>query len=196
VTGVQTCALPISIKFLKGQIPAGVRITLDISEDIHLPADRQRLQQVLLNLIKNAVEATGTEGEVRVSAHSVASISNAQSSFPTGCLVDDDALDILIADSGHGIPSDLLPRIFDPFFTTKDVGHGMGLGLFIVTKSSKNMVAASRQATRKRVVRFFTFECRSNLIDLQPAWKTSRTHPENSSSLTTRMSPCITLSMS
>ena len=41
-------------------------------------------------------------------------------------------MDIIIKDSGPGIPQEFLSRIFDPFFTTKDVGKGSGLGLFIV----------------------------------------------------------------
>ena len=44
---------------------------------------------------------------------------------------EDDCIEILIADTGHGIPEENLEKIFDPFFTTKDTGRGVGLGLAI-----------------------------------------------------------------
>ena len=43
-----------------------------------------------------------------------------------------------VADNGHGIPQDVLPKIFDPFFTTKEVGKGTGLGLSICYKIAEN----------------------------------------------------------
>jgi len=43
-----------------------------------------------------------------------------------------------IADNGHGIPAEVLPRIFDPFFTTKEVGKGTGLGLSICYKIAES----------------------------------------------------------
>ena len=43
-----------------------------------------------------------------------------------------------VADNGHGIPADVLPKIFDPFFTTKAVGKGTGLGLSICHKIVEN----------------------------------------------------------
>jgi two-component system NtrC family sensor kinase len=125
-----------SVAFLKGGIAAGVRLILDIPPDLRLAADRQRLQQALLNLIKNAVEAVGDAGEVVVAARLEHAKAEEETAGPVGCRVGHevggDYLHISVGDSGHGIPAELLPRIFDPFFTTKDVGHGMGLGLFIV----------------------------------------------------------------
>ena len=121
-----------TLRFLKGDIPAGVAVTVDIADDLVVAADRQRLQQALLNLVKNAVEATATNGHVAVTARQRAA---------DAVSLDDPAfapcqgmatVEIRVADDGHGIPATLLPRIFDPFFTTKDVGKGMGLGLFIV----------------------------------------------------------------
>jgi len=106
-----------SLSFLKGEIPAAVAINMDIPADIALMADRQRLQQALLNLLKNAVDATGGSGEVRIEARHIAEA---------------DAVEIVVRDNGIGIDPAILPRIFDPFFTTKDVGKGMGLGLFVV----------------------------------------------------------------
>lgn len=104
-----------TLAFVRGQMPAGASIDIDIPEDLHLPADRQRLQQVLINLLKNAAEASGAAGHVRLSAKS----ENGQAI-------------IAVEDDGAGIASDALPHIFDPFFTTKEVGKGSGLGLFIV----------------------------------------------------------------
>ncbi len=121
-----------TVKFLKSEVPKGVKVSVDIPNDTTLPADRQRLQQALLNLIKNAAQAVGDAGKVSVAARRVAPADRSSSTFPSGCQVEGDALDIMVADDGPGIPRELLPRIFDPFFTTKEVGHGMGLGLFIV----------------------------------------------------------------
>jgi signal transduction histidine kinase len=123
-----------TVKFLKGEVPAKVKVMIDIPDDTALMADRQRLQQALLNLIKNAVEAVGEEGEVSIVAHKVNSVGGSEedAAFPSGCQVEGNAVDITIRDSGPGIAADVLPKIFDPFFTTKDVGRGMGLGLFIV----------------------------------------------------------------
>jgi signal transduction histidine kinase len=69
---------------------------------------------VLDNLLSNALDAVGQEGEILVQT-----------------MREGERVAIEIADSGHGIPPDLLVRIFDPFFTTKDPGKGSGLGLAI-----------------------------------------------------------------
>jgi signal transduction histidine kinase len=117
-----------TLSFLKAEVPTEVRIKVEVPADLILVADRQRLQQVCLNLIKNAVQAVGNTGLVSISARHVAE----GEAFPVACPVQGAAVDLFFSDSGPGIASEVLPRIFDPFFTTKDVGHGMGLGLFIV----------------------------------------------------------------
>ncbi|MBF0267291.1 MAG: HAMP domain-containing protein [Alphaproteobacteria bacterium] len=104
-----------TLSFVRGQMPSGAAIDMDIPDDLTLPADRQRLQQVLINLLKNAAEACGAEGRVRLRAWTQDKIAM-----------------IEVADNGSGIPAADLPHIFDPFFTTKEVGRGSGLGLFIV----------------------------------------------------------------
>jgi PAS domain S-box-containing protein len=89
-------------------------------------ADATRLGQVFVNLLVNAAqaipEAAATEHEIRVS------IATAGASH----------VRVEIADTGQGIPSELLEKVFDPFFTTKPAGVGMGLGLSI----SRNIVLA------------------------------------------------------
>lgn len=73
-----------------------------------------QVQQVLLNLLMNALDATDIGGTVTVSAENK-----------------DGGIELSVADDGTGISPDDIGRIFDPFFTTKPVGKGSGLGLYI-----------------------------------------------------------------
>jgi PAS domain S-box len=76
--------------------------------------DRTGFEQVVTNLLSNALHAAGTNGEVWVRVAR-----------------DDGHCILVVEDSGPGIPADVLPRIFDPFFTTKPTGEGTGLGLSV-----------------------------------------------------------------
>jgi two-component system, NtrC family, sensor kinase len=79
-------------------------------------SDSAQIQQVFLNIISNAIDAIGKDGEIVVK---------------TSCNVSDKEVAVSIHDNGPGIPNESLNRIFDPFFTTKEVGRGTGLGLSI-----------------------------------------------------------------
>lgn len=122
-----------TLQFVRGDVPVGVAVQCDIPDTIAVAGDSQRLQQALLNLLKNAVEALSGDGLVMVSAQTKNSRAEAErgKALFAGCPLDGEVVDISISDNGPGIPADVLPRIFDPFYTTKDVGKGMGLGLFI-----------------------------------------------------------------
>ena len=78
-----------------------------------------QINQVFLNLVTNAAQATSADGGTIVL---------------TTRRVGDREVAVDIDDNGCGIPADVLPKIFDPFFTTKDVGKGTGLGLAIAYK--------------------------------------------------------------
>lgn len=129
-----------TIRFVKSQAPANVDIKLDVPDDITILADKQRMQQAFLNLIKNAIEAVAEEGQISILAKRHSAVDKAEEEKEIyrdikhhgKCLNEEDTVDIEIKDTGHGIPQDVFPKIFDPFFTTKDVGKGSGLGLFIV----------------------------------------------------------------
>ncbi len=112
------------------QIMAGLlrqhRLTLGTEVAPDLPQVRlpQRdLTQVLCNLIRNAIEASRPDSEIRLSV-----------------MHDEEIVSIAVADRGHGIPAEVLPNIFDPFFTTKmgSTQGGMGLGLSV----SRSLVQA------------------------------------------------------
>ncbi len=86
--------------------------------DSNLPpvkADKNQLQQVLLNLCLNACEAMHEGGNLTIST----------------AILDEGRVAIRVSDTGHGIAEDDLEKIFDPFFTTKPVGKGTGLGLSV-----------------------------------------------------------------
>lgn len=102
-----------TIRFMRVEIPAGVNVTTDVPEDLDLYGDRQMIQQMILNLVKNAVDAVQGEGEVSLRA-----------ARENGDVV------IRVADNGAGIAKERLAKIFDPFHTSKEKGYG--LGLFIV----------------------------------------------------------------
>ncbi len=121
-----------TLRFLKSKRPAGIEVHVDIAPELVVRGDRPRLQQVLLNLVANAWDAMESHGELRITARA-GQVGRGQD-FPIHagqCRPGTQVIDLILADSGPGIPPALLPRIFDPFFTTKGVGHGSGLGLFI-----------------------------------------------------------------
>jgi signal transduction histidine kinase len=97
----------------------GVKLAVSIPRDLpEVLVDPGHLQQVLINLLTNAIEATPAGGRVDV----------------TGSHCPDDGrpgVTIEVRDTGSGIPADLLPKIFDPFFSTKPAREGAGLGLAI-----------------------------------------------------------------
>jgi two-component system C4-dicarboxylate transport sensor histidine kinase DctB len=102
---------------LESQIAAaGVRIDKDIAPNLWVMGHPVQLEQVILNLIRNALDAvTGrTDACIRIAVR-----------------VSDATVLISIADNGPGIPPDQINQIFDPFFSTKAVGEGLGLGLSI-----------------------------------------------------------------
>jgi len=98
----------------------GVTLTHEEQCKVHVNADAGQLQQVLTNLVVNALQASPRGAEVRVCTGREAS-----AAAPTL------AAFVRVVDAGSGIEPDALPRIFEPFFTTKDVGQGTGLGLAV-----------------------------------------------------------------
>jgi signal transduction histidine kinase len=105
-----------AVKLVKSHVPAPIAITVDIPEDLVLPMDTQRLQEVLLNMLINATQAIDGEGRITISA--------------TVDRAAEEAI-IEIRDTGIGIPDAIKDRLFDPFYTTKEEGKGTGLGLSV-----------------------------------------------------------------
>jgi PAS domain S-box-containing protein len=106
---------------LHAGVGSSVRLAFDITSDVWpIRADVSELETGLLNLVINARDAMPDGGTVTIGAH------NAVLDEP---LHHGEFLAITVADTGLGIPSDVLDKIFEPFFTTKPIGKGTGLGL-------------------------------------------------------------------
>ncbi|MFT3914817.1 MAG: ATP-binding protein [Anaeromyxobacteraceae bacterium] len=95
--------------------PAGVTLRREVEPGLpRVLADRDQVLQVLLNLVRNALEAMGSRGgEVTVSAQGLA----------------EGQVAITVADTGPGVPAEDLPKLFEPYFTTKEGGTGLGLAI-------------------------------------------------------------------
>jgi two-component system NtrC family sensor kinase len=115
------------------------KLSINVPADLKLVVDKQRIQQLLINLIQNAINAGGESVEVRISA---TWCQRSGLLIPDGagvagnlkCITDNEReyVEILVTDNGPGIPHKILSKVFDPFFTTSEPGHGAGLGLYIV----------------------------------------------------------------
>ncbi len=97
---------------------AGVAIQLDLAADIPWArADTIQVQQIVINLVRNAIEAMVLESlgprELRIQTRAIS----------------DEQIEITIRDTGPGIPAEIRDLMFDPFFTTKSDGMGMGLAI-------------------------------------------------------------------
>jgi signal transduction histidine kinase len=104
------------------RLKGGMKLVRDYARDLpRVCAYGGELNQVWTNLIDNALDAMGTQGELRVRTAR-----------------DIDGVIVEIGDNGPGIPKEIQPRIFDPFFTTKGVGDGTGLGLDMVCRIIRN----------------------------------------------------------
>nr|WP_272881618.1 PAS domain S-box protein [Fundidesulfovibrio soli] len=111
-----------------------IRIERQYAQDLpQVPCTRTEIEQVVLNLLKNAAQAL-TELPQR----------DARSTISLRTSLDGDFLRIVVEDNGPGMPEQVRKRVFEPFFTTKGVGEGTGLGLsvsyFIVVTNHKGAI--------------------------------------------------------
>ncbi len=105
----------------------GVELAVAVGSELVVQADRGRLEQVVTNLVMNAVQAMPSGGTVRLA------VGREDAAIPPGQTSPVVAARIDVIDQGIGVPKDLLARIFEPFFTTKPDGRGTGLGLSVAS---------------------------------------------------------------
>lgn len=115
----------------------GIALTIDIPKDLPLVwADKEKIHQVLVNILANALAATPTQGNVIIMAGSREA---SPDELDRGRLVANSmsllVITIEVQDTGCGMSEEDAQKAFEPFFTTKAVGKGTGLGLFLSRES-------------------------------------------------------------
>lgn len=116
-----------------GPTGRGIECVNDVPPGLTVQGHSQRLLQVFVNLLSNALQASQPGTRVTISARA-----------------EGDAVEVAVEDEGHGIDPALIERIFEPFFTTKPPGQGTGLGLSVVysiIEEHGGTVAASNRPT-------------------------------------------------
>lgn len=152
-----------TLLLLAGQLrKTATKVENFVPPDLGLQADPPRLQQVLINLLRNATDnGSGLVISIRASY-----CRSSGTPFPPGATVvgelgcqlykKQNMVEIIIEDNGPGIPAEILPHVFEPFYTTREPGHGMGLGLYIVQEIIQEhggcIAIASQQGKGTRVV--------------------------------------------
>lgn len=96
-----------------------VELVRNLKPEVSVWGNKNQIQQIVLNLCNNAMDAMPTGGTLTVSTDGVV-------------LGDRPAGQLTVADTGTGVPEAIRSKIFEPFFTTKEVGRGTGLGLSLV----------------------------------------------------------------
>ncbi len=124
-----------------------------------IDANANQIQQILINLLTNAWEATGdAQGGVRLTVKTVAAIDiPTVNRFPIDCQVQDQAYACLeVADAGCGIAGKDIEKVFDPFFSTKFTGRGLGLSVVLgIVRAHGGVVTVESQPEHGSVFRVF-----------------------------------------
>lgn len=112
INGMIEGIIPLFLHTIKGK---DIRLVRNLGQGLPgILVDKHQIEQILVNLILNAIQAVPGDGVIEVSTR-----------------FEGNWYCIIVSDNGCGIPADNIPKIFDPFFTTKGVGKGTGLGLSV-----------------------------------------------------------------
>ena len=120
------------MKFLRSSIPSNIEVfeQLDKSKNTIL-ADATQIQQIIINVVTNAVQAMGEkDGRLEICLRDTIIKETKQGKYDD--LAPGNYQELIVKDSGPGIDKKIQDKIFDPYFTTKEVGKGSGMGLSVV----------------------------------------------------------------
>lgn len=117
-----------SFRLLRRVIPENISFEVSVTNSpSYVEGDESQVDQVILNLVLNARDAMPDGGKLSIELRDCNSNETGSSNPPPN-----GQIELIVSDSGFGIPPELHHKIFEPFFTTKEVGKGTGLGLAVV----------------------------------------------------------------
>jgi CheY-like chemotaxis protein/two-component sensor histidine kinase len=146
-------------ELLSSSIPKKVELVFDLGAELPaIEADRAQIQQLAMNLVINAAEASGESvGRVEISTgHARLSAGELGWRFPSEGPPAGDYVTLQVRDNGCGMDDATMDRMFDPFFTTKFTGRGLGLaavlGIVRAHRAALKVESRPGQGTRFRVL--------------------------------------------
>jgi PAS domain S-box-containing protein len=136
-----------ALKLLRPSLPVTIDIRWDIQSEATIMADPTQIHQVLMNLCTNAAHAMQSDGGyLEIILKDVELNSEFCEQYPD--LAPGPYLQMIVSDSGTGIPPEIQNRIFDPFYTTKGHEKGTGMGLSVVhgiVQKHKGLISVDSQ---------------------------------------------------
>jgi two-component system, cell cycle sensor histidine kinase and response regulator CckA len=156
VNGIVACA----VRLLERTIPKMVSFELDLDPEApQIMGDPTQLQQVLVNLINNAVDAMPLGGIIRIETRGIPGELAAENEQygRTGRI-----MRLRVSDTGGGMDQQTLSHVFEPFFTTKEPGKGTGLGLSMaygILKDHNGSISCTSEVGRGSVFTVLIPEC-------------------------------------
>ena len=134
-----------------------VELRCEFADDLwSVEADRGQIEQVLMNLVVNALDAMSTGGSLSIQT---ANVDLRHSPAENSALIDEGRFVMLaVRDTGSGMDADTLSHIFEPFFTTKDQVGGTGLGLstaYGIIQQSKGFISAASQPGEGTILKVY-----------------------------------------
>lgn len=148
----------VALRFFSSDLQGRIEVIQNIPSELSIQANRNKMIQVLGNLLQNSVDALKAkqfdEGhpQIRIDGRQV-----------------DGRVRLVLRDNGPGIEKQHLDKIFDPFFTTKDVGEGMGLGLGICYRIVQEFGGTISVQTELGRFCEFTLDFPADRMEPQPA---------------------------
>jgi len=121
-----------SLKLIRSSIPVNIQIEQNLSADTYpVMCNDTQINQLLINLCNNAVDALPEKGGVITIELLNATIDKQQTKHPTK-LHPGQYAKLVVSDNGIGMDTEIRDRVFEPYFTTKDIGEGTGIGMAVV----------------------------------------------------------------
>lgn len=133
----------------------GVSVVVEgMAENLRVLGQSVRIEQILVNLLRNGIDACCMSEEKKVAVHA---------KFMDGWI------HVVVEDTGAGISPDVLPRLFEPFFTTKSTGDGLGLGLAISGAIASELGGTLHGTNRAKGGAVFTLRLRKATVSAELA---------------------------